>query len=326
MPTWGDLLNQIKECVQAGDKSPFDSVRRKALRDLSAYTQRNTILYASGHLQKQAAAFPSGLFTIAHEDLEGFMEAVHGLQGGMLDLIVHSPGGQAEAVEAIVQYLRSKFSHIRVIVPHQAMSAATMLACAADEILMARHASLGPVDPQIIVHTPLGIQIMPAQAILDQFDKAKAQCTADPKNLAVWVPMLQQYGPALLVQCENAIRLAQKLVATWLKRYMFSAHPRKATRVARFLADHRRHLTHGRPLNFEVLRELDMRVSLLETDQHLQDKVLTVYHATMHTFAATPATKIVENQNGKAFIKMAQLGVTMPPGAQPPLAPQPPST
>jgi len=50
-----------------------------------------------------------------------------------------------------------------------------------------------------------------------------------------------------------------------------------------------------------------MKIDFLETDQDLQDKVLTVYHATMHTFAATAAAKIIENHNGRAFIKQMRI-------------------
>ena len=82
------------------------------------------------------------------DDLQGFMAAQHELKGPDLDLIVHSPGGSSEAAEQIVRYLRSRYSYIRVIVPLQAMSAGTMIACAADEIVMGRESALGPVDPQ----------------------------------------------------------------------------------------------------------------------------------------------------------------------------------
>lgn len=54
-------------------------------------------------------------------------------------MIIHSPGGSAEATEALVKYLRAKFQHIRVIIPYGAMSAPTMLACPADIIVMGKH-------------------------------------------------------------------------------------------------------------------------------------------------------------------------------------------
>ena len=99
------------------------------------------------------------------------MEVTQGLVGRQIDLVLHSPGGSPEAAEAVVSYLRSRFSHIRVIVPNLAMSAATMMACTANEIIMGKHSFLGPTDPQLVLSTPLGVRSVPAQATLDQFER-----------------------------------------------------------------------------------------------------------------------------------------------------------
>ncbi len=97
------------------------------------------------------------VISINAEDMQGFMECIHGLKGeGCWILIVHSPGGSAEATEAIVNYVRSKFSNVRVFVPHAAMSAATMLACSGNSIVMGKHSFLGPIDPQFIVQSDVG--------------------------------------------------------------------------------------------------------------------------------------------------------------------------
>jgi len=48
-----------------------------------------------------------------------------------------------------------------------------------------------------------------------------------------------------------------------------------------------------------------VKVVRLEDDHDLQDAVLSVHHATMHTFSGTPATKIIENQHGRAWVKMS---------------------
>ena len=69
------------------------------------------------------------------------------LEGDKLGLILRSPGGSPEAPEAIVLCMRSRFSDVRVVVPQLAMSAATMIACAADEVVFGKHSFLGPTDP-----------------------------------------------------------------------------------------------------------------------------------------------------------------------------------
>ena len=288
-----------------GSPPDFDGVRRKYLFDLYRHTGRPVILYASGWLQKDA---PDAFLSIWDDDIQGLMEVTAGLGSGVaLDLILHSPGGSPLAADAIVSYLRSRFSHIRVIVPNFAMSAATMLCCAADEIVLGKHSFLGPTDPQILLDTPLGTRFVPAQAILNQFDLALRQ-TADPDRLAAWLPMLNQYGPDLLVQCEEALTMSIELVQVWLESYMFkglSNSPKKAQEVSEWFADHRNFRSHGRHIPRADLKD-KLNITDLEADSVLQDLSLSVFHATTHTFSNTPAAKIIENHAGRAFIRQVQ--------------------
>jgi hypothetical protein len=207
-----------------------------------------------------------------------------------------------------VEYLRLKFRNIRVIVPQLALSAATIIACGADSVALGKHSYLGPIDPQILVQTQLGARYVPAQAILEQFEKAVEQCE-NPKRLAAWIPMLSQYGPHLLVACENASELSKALVTDWLSRWMFKAHAdrkKRAEKVAAWLSDHKEFKSHGRHIPRFKLKKKGFNIEFLERDQTLQDLVLSVHHATTHTFTGTLAGKIIENHTGKAFCKLTQ--------------------
>jgi len=103
MPTWGEILKELRENMEKEKKPPFDMVRRKYLRGLSEYTRRDIILYATKWTQP--ANIPSEMISITDEDIQGFMEVISGLSEPNLDLIIHSPGGSAEATEALVKYL-----------------------------------------------------------------------------------------------------------------------------------------------------------------------------------------------------------------------------
>lgn len=323
MPTWGQLIKELQEEQLRTKQAPFDAVRRRYLDILYKKTGRNTILYASKWTQPGDAK--PEMVSITDEDVQGLMEVVYELKGKELDLIVHSPGGSPEATEAIVTYLRAKFDDIRVIVPHAAMSAATMLACAANRIMMGKHSFLGPIDPQFILQTPLGVQVVPAQAILDQFQRAQEECK-NPTLLSSWLPILSQYGPALLVRCDNAIKLSRELVSAWLHTYMFDGkHPNPSSDIAEKLTRHGDYKSHGRHISLQAARDLGLMVDALEDDHSLQERVLSVFHATMHTFGATGAVKIIENHLGRAFVKAQQKIVLpnptgLPPSFAPPLA------
>jgi hypothetical protein len=326
VPTWSGILEELGNSRTGEGPPQFDAVRRKYLTSLQQFTKREVILYATKWTQRDPNVSPD-LISIVEEDLQGIMEVIHGLQGPNLDLILHSPGGSLEAAEALVLYLRSKFSNIRVIVPQLAMSAATMIACAAERIVLGKHSFLGPTDPQIIVNTQVGQRMVPAQAILEQFDLAKQECQ-DPKKLGAWLPMLGQYGPDLLVQCQNASEMSRELVEGWLKAYMFREWPEhernnRAAGIAEWLSNHKNFRSHARHIPRGECESKGLQVDHLESDQQFQDLVLSVFHATTHTFNATSAVKIIENHLGKAFIKQAHPLLVQMPGVPAGLIPLP---
>lgn len=314
MGIWGDILleigaTKVAPAQASSSVSPQDLVRRKYLALAHQHTGRATILYATQWTQPSPGQpIPAEFTMLTNEDVQGFMEAVHDIDTDRLDLILHSPGGSPTAAEAVVKYLRTKFNHIRVIVPHMAMSAATMIACAADEIVMGAHSFLGPIDPQLPLNTSLGLRMVPAQAIIEQFEQAKEECQ-DIAKVRAWLPMLSQYGPDLLVSCQNASDLGEELVRQWLAAYMFRGdrdRKSKARAIAKWLATHSHFKSHGRPITREELQAKGVNIVPLERDQQAQHLYLSVFHAVSHTFTQTGAVKIIENHLGKAFIKVVQ--------------------
>jgi len=348
VPTWGTINNELQvlllEQQRSPDQadplgaSPYDRIRRKYSAALAAYSGRPVIVYASGWLEFRPVPDPR-MLQVSTGDLMGFMEAVHGLDRGPLDLMLHSPGGDADAAKAIMSYLRdSGFEPIRAIVPISAMSAATMMALSCDEILMGRHSQLGPVDPQFTLTTPDGPRTAPAQAILDQFEAAKTECASNPAALAAWLPILRSYLPGLLNQCQTAQEAAEETVTAAMTKYMFKdidpdEAKAKAGEIAAWFNDHKMHRSHGRPLRFDDLSARGVRVSLLEADGALQDHVLSAWHGVELSLSGVNVNKLIENHLGKAWIlsggglqiTIGGPGGQAPGGAQvPPSAPQRP--
>ena len=295
MPNWSELLREISVIG-----SPFDVLRRKYIRELSRYTKRNVICYYSGFLQKPEL----GAATAVNDtDKNGFMTAINGLDTSKgLDLVLHTPGGDTAATESLVDYLWSKFAdNIRCFVPQMAMSAGTMIACSTKEIWMGKQSSLGPIDPQF--------GPMPAHGVLEEFKRAYDEIVADPRTIPVWQPIIAKYNPAFLGECQKAIDWSTSLVDGWLKRNMLANDPDRdviAQNVMHELADHAVSLAHNRHLSAQKCKEIGLKVYDLESDQKLQDKVLSVHHVFFQTLSSTPAFKIIENQNGAAFILQVQ--------------------
>jgi ATP-dependent protease ClpP protease subunit len=298
MPTWNELLKELGYYP-----NPFDHVRRRYLSDLSKKTGRNIIVYYSGWLQKGHIAEKGFRFDIVDADKMGFMSAINGLDKSKgLDLILHTPGGSIGATESIVHYLKSIFGNdIRAIIPQIAMSAGTMIACSCKEILMGKHSNLGPIDPQI--------GGLPTHGIIEEFNTAKKEIAANPATIPVWQVILSRYSPTLIGECEKAIKWSESMVSEWLKENMFAEDTDKEAKVNSILAElgsHALTLSHDRHLPIDILKDrLRLKIVPLELDNELQDLVLSVHHACIITLTQTSAYKLIENQDGKAYIQIA---------------------
>ena len=86
---------------------------------------------------------------IDEEDAEQVLRWIRKYKDYPLELILHTPGGQLLASVQIARALRKHPKKTRVIIPHYSMSGGTVIALAVDEIVMAKDAVIGPIDPQI---------------------------------------------------------------------------------------------------------------------------------------------------------------------------------
>ncbi len=308
MPSRAEVTKKFAETKQEGQRiatEAIDKIRRDYLKELADYTGRNTVIYAANQQP------------IVPEDIRGFMTAFHELQGDKLDLIIHSGGGSSEATEQIVAYARKKFTHIRALIPERAMSAATMLACACDEIVMGKQSAIGPIDPQFT----FGGATIPAYAILEDFNRAVADVRADPKTAALWVPKLNKIPPGLISMCEQTIARSEELVRGWLTEFGKKT-PEESASIARWLASYS-HKSHGKPIDAIQARDKGLNIILLEDDQNLQDKLLSVFHSIVLTFETNPCLKMTENHLGKGYyLVLQQQQIQFVP--QHPLSPQMP--
>jgi ClpP class serine protease len=84
------------------------------------------------------------------DDSQSVLRAIRETPSGRaIEIILHTPGGLVLAASQIARALRDHDGRVVAVVPHYAMSGGTLIALAADEIVLDRHAALGPVDPQL---------------------------------------------------------------------------------------------------------------------------------------------------------------------------------
>jgi ClpP class serine protease len=152
-----------------------------------------------------------------------------------IDLLLHTPGGLVLASEQIAYALRAHRGKVTVLVPHYAMSGGTLLALAADEIVMDEAAVLGPVDPQL--------GGMPAAALVRVVAKKP-------------IERLEDRTLVLADMAEKALRHMKQVVRDLL---LESLGPEKADALAEELAGG--HYTHDDPITVAEAKQLGLPVS-----------------------------------------------------------------
>ena len=301
MPSFIEIQKEIQ--VEKIPDSPYDTVRRKYLANLSEKTGRNTILYYSGWLQKPVRSI-APLMSISDNDKNGFMNAIHGLDVSKgLDIILHTPGGDLAATESLIDYLNQKFDgNMRAIVPQLAMSGGTIVTFACREIWMGKQSSLGPIDPQI--------NGLPASGIVSEFYHANKEIKQDRSKMNVWGPIISGYHPSLIENCKKAISWSKELARMYLLGSMFRDESasgsedlnNKIDEILRLFTDQNVTKSHTRHIPAPVCKDVGLKIIDMEDKQDLQDIILSIHHASALTIMNTRAIKIIENQNGQAHI------------------------
>ena len=170
------------------------------------------------------------------EDSEQILRAIRQTPGHIpIDLVLHTPGGLVLAAEQIAAALQKHTARVTVFVPHYAMSGGTMVALAADEIIMDENAVLGPVDPQIGNY--------PAVSILKAVE-LKNKNRLDDQTL-----ILADIAGKALQQVEDTLyRLLLKHLAE-----------EKAREIAQTMSEGK--WTHDFPLTSDALQKFGLKIS-----------------------------------------------------------------
>jgi len=214
------------------------SLERSRLRLLQSIEQsRNSRLITLIHRQEAISflGLPISRY-ITIEDSEKVLRAIRMTPDDMpIDLLLHTPGGLVLASEQIAHALMRHPAKVTVLVPHYAMSGGTMVALAADEIVMDCNAVLGPVDPQ-----------------LGQYPAASILKAVSRKNI-------NEIDDTTLIMAdiaEKAIDQVEEFLAEVLADKMT---PEKARELARILSEGK--WTHDYPITCDKLKAMGLPIS-----------------------------------------------------------------
>jgi len=240
------LLAALQPVVR---KRVLDVQRRRLIFRIEAQRGSRLILLVHRQETMSILGFPLMRY-IDVDDSEAIIHALHRTEPDVpVDLVLHTPGGLVLPTYQIARAINARKGKVTVFVPHYAMSGGTLLALAADEIVLSAHAVLGPVDPQIGNY--------PAASLLKVL-REKPIAEIDDETLI------------LADQAEKAMRQLEQMV-TEIMSDTYS--PEKAAELSRLLTQGT--WTHDYPITCDEARRIGLNVTTNMPDDVLE--LMTLY-------------------------------------------------
>lgn len=234
---------------------------------------------------------------IDYSSIDSIYAVVRGLGGvNGLGVVLNSLGGDADEAYLLGRYLQGiAGSKLVTFVPRFAKSAAMMIACSSDEIVMTPIAELGPIDP--VLREPKTGRYIPLQSILELLTMLSSKEL--PKNLVAEI--LNRLPIIELGDFKRAVEHNVELCTKLLRNRMFRGEPERAERVARALVGFKQH---SAAITLGDAEEVGLVVS--EARGELSDILWSLYNTFMSNVVEveelTPDSEDAEFRLGKGVV------------------------
>jgi len=207
----------------------LEAMRTRKISQIERERKSRVILLVHRQETMRLLGFPIARY-IDINDSEEVLRAIQMTDDDVpLDLVLHTPGGLVLAALQIAKAVREHKGKVTVFVPHYAMSGGTLIALAADEIVMCEHSVLGPIDPQLGESPAASLIKVTEQKPMSKIED-RTLVMADVGRKAI--TQVKQAASELLTRrlsAEQASALAEKLsVGTWTHDYPIWASTAKS--------------------------------------------------------------------------------------------------
>ena len=213
----------------------LEASRRRLIGEIESKRGSRVILLA--HRQETMSFL--GIPIVRYIDLNDAEEVIRAIRltdpNVPIDLVLHTPGGLVLAATQIARAINRRKGKVTIIVPHYAMSGGTLIALAADEIVMSDHAVLGPVDPQLGQY--------PAVSLLKTVEE-KSKDKLDDQTL---------------IMADQARKAIAQVEAT-VRELLAGKYPQSVSDTLAVMLSEGK-WTHDFPITFDFARDLGLHVS-----------------------------------------------------------------
>ena len=232
-------------------------------RQADRYARQRLILEIQEHVGRHVICYVAGKRTeIDRDDVLGFVDLLSRIPPESdVDLVVHSGGGDIDAAEKLITMVRDKVKNgrLRMVVPHYAKSAATLMALGADTIVMSDSSELGPIDPQVPFPVGQGQWVhYSVLSYLKAYQRFTEELRANPGDPSALL-MLGKFQPHEVVEIERLFARARYLAEKLLLTGMMEGLP--VTEPVSKLLDIESWHTHGQVISAEAAETIGLAVT-----------------------------------------------------------------
>lgn len=269
--------------------SPIDEKNRslisEKLQDLENYLNADVIVYCGEIFDSSEEQMKKVV-----EDLQSEAEPK-----STCYIILTTAGDSLNPVNRMVTIFRHFYSEVNFIVPNFAYSAGTIFCMSGDNIYMNYYSALDPVDPQVQNRDG---KLVAALGYLDKINELLIKAQNNTISQAEFL-ILKDFDLAELRAYEQAKELAVDLIKNWLVKYKYKdwithsdgtdvtkeQKEQRANEIARKLSDNNIWKSHGRAINMEELREMNLKIMDYGENRELSQKI-DDYYSVMKDYVA----------------------------------------
>lgn len=276
---------------------------KRLIKEYNKLRKTNLILYVSSFA-------PNLPCSLDRKDYFYFKDLLDGIEKDQdLDVYIETPGGDGTTAEEIVRYIRDKYNKVSFVICGEAKSAGTIMTMCADEILMTKTGSLGPIDAQMISNRGVVSAYDYVEWMNEKRAEAEKNGTLNPADVAI----IAQITPGEINGVVHSLEYAKDLVREWLYKYKFKnwnetetsktkvtdkMKKNRASEIAEELSNHRRWRTHGKPLKIEDLESIGLKIVCVDEDEKLSDIVYRINLICRLIFSSSNNYKMFYTEKG----------------------------
>lgn len=249
-----ELLPVAPQQTRAIEKTPMFTAMN------AARYQRQTLIREIEAKNPTLLCYVAGLKApVDRSDTLGFVDMLHNVTPGeQIDLMLHTPGGDVDAAEKLINLLRSTVGEggqLRMIVPDFAKSAGTLMALGANSIVMSDSSELGPIDPQVSLKDGNGSDINHSVlTYLNAYADALAALRDKPDDPANRITF-EKFDPTLVRKFSSIKDRARLFAENLLKR-----RGANFSKIASDLMDINTYPSHAQMIGWEAARKIGLNV------------------------------------------------------------------